>query len=65
MNRLERYLDNTPPTSEALRARAREVLEFCEIIIRIHEQAGEPCGRQPEGLSDLILWANDTLQRLG
>jgi hypothetical protein len=63
MDRLDRYVSRMPPSRKTLQARARDLLEFCEIIIRINQQAGDLGVRQPDGLRDLMLWAHDTLQR--
>ena len=63
MNRLAAYYCPLPPTREALRDRARDVLDFCKVINLVHRQAGDRRESELEGLRELQLWATDTLRR--
>jgi hypothetical protein len=63
VNRLKPYFCDSQPALADRRARASEVLEFCEVIIRIHREAGDRRESELEGLRDLEFWAQDMLRR--
>jgi len=63
MNRLKPYFCSFTPSRDNRRARAREVLGFCKVIKRIHQEARDHRERDLEGLKELELWAMDMLQR--
>ena len=62
MNRLNPYFCSLP-SQQALRARAGEILEFCEAIIRIHREARDRRESELEGVRELEFWASDVLHR--
>ena len=63
MNRLKPYFGSFPPTHSDRRARALEVLDFCEVITRIHRESRNYRESELEGLRELELWAFDMLHR--
>ena len=63
MNRLKPYFCSLPPAQADRRAYASEVLDFCEVIIRIYIEAGDYRESELEGLRELELWSLDMLQR--
>ena len=63
MGRIDRFYRSRRWTPAAAQRRAEEVLEFCEIIIRIHREAGDREEANLEGLRDLERWADDILRR--
>ncbi len=63
MHRIDCYFRDRCWNERAIRRQAAEVLDFCEVIIRIHREADDRREESLEGLRDLEQWAIDVLRR--